>query len=64
MNVEGTVLNGTEPLLSREIFANVCDASKFVFYLLAFAAMVSILSDHDQRRRGQLEFGYESPRRF
>jgi Fe-S oxidoreductase/nitrate reductase gamma subunit len=30
-----------EPLLSREIFGNVSDVSKFVFYVLAFAAIVS-----------------------
>ena len=34
-------LNELEPLLSREIFGNVSDVSKFVFYVLAFAAIVS-----------------------
>ena len=41
MDVEGTALNETEPLLSREIFGNVSDVSKFIFYVLATAAIVS-----------------------
>ncbi len=41
MVVEGAVLNETESLHSREIFGNVSDVSKFVFYVLAFAAIVS-----------------------
>ena len=41
MDVESPALGDTEPLLSREIFGNVSDFSKYVFYVLACAAVAS-----------------------
>ena len=41
MDVAAAALKESEQLLSREIFGNVSDVSKFVFYVLAFAALVS-----------------------
>ena len=41
MGIDRTALNEAEPLLSREIFGNLYGVSKFVFYVLAFVAIVS-----------------------
>lgn len=41
MLVDGSALRDTEQLLSREIFGNISDASKAVFYGLALLAMAS-----------------------
>ena len=42
MDVEkSALLNETEPLLSREVFGNVSDFSKFLFYVLACLAIAS-----------------------
>ncbi|MCP4784544.1 MAG: 4Fe-4S dicluster domain-containing protein [Fuerstiella sp.] len=51
MNVKGMAFIDTEPLLSREIFGNVSDVSKFVFYGLAFIAVASFSVGIYQRSR-------------
>ena len=63
MGVDGLALNETGALLSREVFGNVSDVSKFVFYVLAFAATLSFCVGFYRRCR-LWKLGGKSSRRI